>query len=334
MQPSSPRHRHVGVRDEARQRHRAAGQLVSGPDHAHEAVAQQRLHPQLGLDQLDHADVEIDPPIAKRRRVFVPLGREAQAKARGLALRRRCQGRDEHRGDRVGAADLDRARDLVERGRGGRMEDGVGLGRHRVDAVAERHGERRGDQPSARPDQQRIPQRIAQATERAAHRRRGHVDPARRVRHAGLLKQRVERVEQVEILDCRHRQGVFTKVALELNPFPGQPAVMAIPFKTFYAHHFLREHQHPLTVALHVIGTVAGLAYPPLIFLFGWSPWLVLGFPAVHALPGLLAHRLVERNADVGDLRFTRSDFPPHWFIAANHLLTAQLVLRRLRRPR
>jgi hypothetical protein len=96
-------------------------------------------------------------------------------------------------------------------------------------------------------------------------------------------------------------------------------------FSDFYTHTFLGEHQHPLTVALHVFGTLAGLVW---LFALPWlgHPLWVLLFPAVHAVPGLIAHRLVERNAAVGDLRVTRKDFPAWWFIIANHRLTWELV--------
>jgi hypothetical protein len=57
----------------------------------------------------------------------------------------------------------------------------------------------------------------------------------------------------------------------------------------------------------------------------------VLLFPVVHALPGLVGHRLFERDAAVGDVRVLRRDFSPLWFIVANHLMAWQL-LRRQRR--
>lgn len=36
------------------------------------------------------------------------------------------------------------------------------------------------------------------------------------------------------------------------------------PFQTFYRDVFLPEHRHPLNVALHIAGTLAGLAWIPL----------------------------------------------------------------------
>ncbi|KNZ34355.1 MAG: hypothetical protein AD742_03015 [Methylibium sp. NZG] len=78
-------------------------------------------------------------------------------------------------------------------------------------------------------------------------------------------------------------------------------------------------------------GTVAGLVWLPLAL---WSPlpWLALLFPVVHAAPGLVGHRLFERDAKVGDVRVLRKDFSPLWFIAANHRLTFELAWRAARR--
>jgi hypothetical protein len=96
----------------------------------------------------------------------------------------------------------------------------------------------------------------------------------------------------------------------------------------FYREHFLPEHQHRGNVALHVAGTVAGLLWLPYSLLTAW-PALVLLFPLVHALPGLLGHRLWERDAKVGDVRVTRKDFPAWWFIVANHRLSWDLLCGR-----
>ena len=105
-------------------------------------------------------------------------------------------------------------------------------------------------------------------------------------------------------------------------------------FDDFYHHVFLPEHRHPVNVVLHMAGTIAGLAY---IIAVLWHPWpwwpaLVL-FPLVHAGPGLIGHRWLERSAAVGDARWRRTDFPGWWFIVANHRMTAErLLLRRTRR--
>jgi hypothetical protein len=98
-------------------------------------------------------------------------------------------------------------------------------------------------------------------------------------------------------------------------------------FASFYADVFLPEHQHPLNVGLHVLGTVAALAFVVAVSLAG-PLWLLLLFPVVHAAPGLIGHRLVERNEVVGDLRVTRNDYSPLWFIAGNHRMTWDLVTK------
>ena len=98
-------------------------------------------------------------------------------------------------------------------------------------------------------------------------------------------------------------------------------------FSQFYREVFLPEHRHPANVALHVLGTLAAL-----VFLAGtltlWQPWFALLFPVVHAGPGLVGHRLFERNAAVGDMRVTRKDFPALWFIAGNHRMSWELATR------
>ena len=55
-------------------------------------------------------------------------------------------------------------------------------------------------------------------------------------------------------------------------------------------------------------------------------------YPLLHAAPGLLGHRLFERNLAVGDVRVTRSDYSPLWFIIANHRMTWDLLVSVLRK--
>jgi hypothetical protein len=105
-----------------------------------------------------------------------------------------------------------------------------------------------------------------------------------------------------------------------------------IGFHEFYRNHFLAEHQHPATVALHILGTVVGTVFL-VMTLLSTLPYLALLYPLVHALPGLIGHRLFERNASVGDVRVLRKDFSPLWFIAGNHVLTyeaARTVIRKI----
>ena len=102
-------------------------------------------------------------------------------------------------------------------------------------------------------------------------------------------------------------------------------------FGPFYRQVFLREHTHPVNVALHIGGTIAGLAFvlAVLTLPLAWYPALLL-FPIINAAPGLLGHRLFERNVVVGDARWQRRDYPLWWFIAANHRLTFERLLRKL----
>jgi hypothetical protein len=98
-------------------------------------------------------------------------------------------------------------------------------------------------------------------------------------------------------------------------------------FTDFYSGVYRDEHRHPANVALHLIGTTAGLVWLLVTSLSG--SWLSLAFPVVHAVPGLIGHRLFERNSAIGDLRVTRRDYSPLWFIAANHLMLIQWALRK-----
>jgi hypothetical protein len=100
-------------------------------------------------------------------------------------------------------------------------------------------------------------------------------------------------------------------------------------FSGFYRNHYLAEHQSTGNVAMHMLGTVAGLALLAAVFMGSLSPWWILAFPIVHVAPGLLGHRLFERNKDVGDMRITRTDFPGYWFMIANHVLLFRLLTGR-----
>lgn len=104
-----------------------------------------------------------------------------------------------------------------------------------------------------------------------------------------------------------------------------------LSFEQFYREVFLAEHRHPINLALHVLGTLTSAALVPGAWLLG-APWLLLLYPVVHAAPGLVGHRLFERDPAVGDLRVTRKDHSPWWFVAANHRLTWELLTGRARR--
>jgi hypothetical protein len=109
------------------------------------------------------------------------------------------------------------------------------------------------------------------------------------------------------------------------------PKTPKIGFHDFYRNHFLAEHQHPATVGLHVFGTVLGTLFL-VVTLLSTMPYLAVLYPAVHAMPGLIGHRLFERNAAVGDVRVLRKDFSPLWFIAGNHVLTYEVARSAVRR--
>jgi hypothetical protein len=100
-----------------------------------------------------------------------------------------------------------------------------------------------------------------------------------------------------------------------------------VNFMNFYRNVFLNEHRHWGTIILHVLGTWAGLAWIVLC-VYNSHYWLLLLFPVIHAVPGLIGHRLFERNEDVGDLRVTRQDFSPLWFIVANHLMSIEIIFK------
>ncbi len=109
---------------------------------------------------------------------------------------------------------------------------------------------------------------------------------------------------------------------------PDQPP-MRPSFARFYHDHFLPEHQHRASVALHMLGVAAGLAVLGASAAGMISAWWALAFPVVHVGPGLIGHRLFDRNAAVGDLRITRTDFPLWWFLIANHWLAWDLATGR-----
>ncbi len=100
-----------------------------------------------------------------------------------------------------------------------------------------------------------------------------------------------------------------------------------VTFSDFYRDTFLPEHTHPANIALHVFGTIISAVFA-ITVLPTSMPWLVLLYPIVHAAPGLIGHRLFERSAAVGDVRVTRSDYSPVWFIAGNHRMTWDLMTK------
>jgi len=96
-------------------------------------------------------------------------------------------------------------------------------------------------------------------------------------------------------------------------------------FNEFYATAYRADHQHPINLALHIIGVFAGLGAVG-ASLTVWPLWTIIGFPIAHVIPGLIGHRLFERDDALGDIRLTRTDFPLWWFLIANHLMAFRVL--------
>ncbi len=113
-----------------------------------------------------------------------------------------------------------------------------------------------------------------------------------------------------------------------MKPSPLSSAtIVKTTYADFYPTVFLAEHRSTIAIGTHVFGTLLGFVW--LVFALATKHcWLVLLFPVVHAVPGLIGHRIAERNPNVGDIRITRKDFPLWWFIVGNHQMTWQLVTR------
>ncbi len=101
-----------------------------------------------------------------------------------------------------------------------------------------------------------------------------------------------------------------------------------LSFSQFFATAYRADHRHPVNLALHIIGVFAGIALI-IASLTVWPLWTIIGFPLVHVAPGLLGHRLFDRDAAVGDLRLTRTDYPLWWFLVANHLMAVRVLTLR-----
>lgn len=99
-------------------------------------------------------------------------------------------------------------------------------------------------------------------------------------------------------------------------------------FGDFFATTYREEHSHPANLALHIVGVFAGLGVLGASVTV-WPLWTALCFPIAHVLPGLVGHRVFERDEVVGDVRLTRRDFPIWWFLAANHLMAARVLTLR-----
>lgn len=106
---------------------------------------------------------------------------------------------------------------------------------------------------------------------------------------------------------------------------------VAATYADFYAGPYRTDHRHPANLALHMLGTALGLALLAAAAFQVIGPWWALAFPVVHAAPGLIGHRLFDRDDRLGDLRINRSDYPLWWFIRANHHMTLDVLIGRWR---
>lgn len=101
-------------------------------------------------------------------------------------------------------------------------------------------------------------------------------------------------------------------------------------FWEFYRGPYHNDHKSSANRAMHIIGTIGGLSLV-IASLTVIPIYWAIAFPIVHALPGLIGHRLFERNLEIGDIRFTAQRYPNIWFIVANHLMTCEVAVELLR---
>jgi hypothetical protein len=99
-------------------------------------------------------------------------------------------------------------------------------------------------------------------------------------------------------------------------------------FEDFYTNIFIPEHQNPWNVGFHAVGVFSSLALIGLVAAKKLHPLYLLTYPGVVAVPGLIGHRLFERNEVIGDARFLRKDYPLHYFLIGNYYITWDLIFR------
>lgn len=108
------------------------------------------------------------------------------------------------------------------------------------------------------------------------------------------------------------------------------PRTMRSSFMDFYHGAYADDHATWPNRALHLFGTFSGLAL--IIASITVIPvYCVFAFPIVHAVPGLIGHRLFERNAALGDVRVFSGTHPSWWFMVANHLRGGEALLNLVR---
>jgi hypothetical protein len=100
-------------------------------------------------------------------------------------------------------------------------------------------------------------------------------------------------------------------------------------FRVFYRGDYAADHRHPVNLALHAFGTITGIALLAATALGTITAWWALAFPIVHVGPGLIGHRFFDRDEAIGDIRLLRTDYPLWWFLIANHIMTAGLLVGR-----
>jgi hypothetical protein len=106
----------------------------------------------------------------------------------------------------------------------------------------------------------------------------------------------------------------------------GRTSAKSDGFKQFYNGAYRNDHATMGNRVFHIVGTLAGLALiaASLTIL---PLWWAFAFPVVHAGPGLIGHRLFERNSVLGDVRVFQGMYPGHWYMLANHIMTGHALL-------
>jgi hypothetical protein len=185
------------------QRQRALDRGVRGAHDAGELVLVELLDPevrrQLGVRRvIEHADRQIDGAVAQEGRRLGGARHHVERHARGLA-REAIEVGTEHGDQVVAGVDPERALERVHVLDRRRREHLARLADDRLDPAAQAVGARRRDHALPGADEERIADLRAQPRQRVAHRGRRQPDPGRRARDVLLLKQRIERDQQVEV---------------------------------------------------------------------------------------------------------------------------------------
>ena len=180
-------------------RHLAVQERVPVPDHAHEAVPEQRLHPHLRSGVAQHADSRSTSPSRSGRTSLSGLGAKRRRTPGAVSVTAATR-RAANVSTKPSLARTVKVRSRAARSSRGRgPQHGPGLLRQVLHALAQPDGVRRRHQAPAGADQQRVAGRGAQARQRAAHGRGAQAEPPRGAGHAALGQQGVERHQQVQV---------------------------------------------------------------------------------------------------------------------------------------